>query len=108
MTRFSFSIEIPKPRLKLKNWPAKHPVIAILANPLLATEAFVIVSPTELPHARIVRPKYDVGILNISPISPNTSMRILEIQFTQKIAIKNPHRAKSNINLGGLLLGVVK
>jgi len=55
--RFCLSIEIPRPRLRLKNYPAKQPVIAILARPHLATDAFVIVSPTEFPHARIVKPR---------------------------------------------------
>lgn len=101
MTKFSLSIEIPSPKLRLKNCPAKHPVIAILARPHLATEAFVIVSPTEFPHARIVRPRYEVGMLNISPTSPNTSINTFEIQFTQKIAIKKPQRANKRMNFGG-------
>jgi len=55
--KFYLSIAIPIPRLILKNCPAKQPVIAILASPHLATAALVIVSPTELPQARIVSPK---------------------------------------------------
>ena len=108
VARFDFKKASPKPRLRLKYCPAKQPVIAILARPLLATDAFVIVSPTEFPQARIVRPRYASGIPHISPISPSKSIKTLDIKLIQPMATKNPHKAKRSINHGGFEACVVK
>lgn len=50
---------IPKPTLKLKNAPEKHPVIAIIPNPILASFVLTNKSQIEFPNAKIVIPKYE-------------------------------------------------
>ena len=54
-----FNKAIPNPTFKLKNAPAKQPVIAIIPSPILANWVFTKKSQAEFPNAKNVMPKYD-------------------------------------------------
>ena len=58
-----FNKAIPNPMFKLKNAPAKQPVIAIIPNPILASSVLTKKSQAEFPKAKNVIPKYEGLIL---------------------------------------------
>lgn len=62
---------LPNPTNVLNNYPAKHPVIAIIAQPILANAGFANASDNEFPHAKNVRPIKVFG----KPVSNPTNFK---------------------------------
>jgi hypothetical protein len=82
----------PVPINKLKDGPAKHPVVAMSGIPFLAMARFAERSPMLLPHDRTVRPRIVDGILLIVPANWSNPTRASAILSIHVAAMKNPYR----------------
>lgn len=61
--------DTPCPTSMLKIGPAIVPVTAISPKPFFVIATSALISPRQLPHARIVSPKRALGNLVMNPIS---------------------------------------
>ena len=80
----------PSPIRMLKTGPAKHAVIAILANPFLAMVTFAERSAIELPQASTVSPRILFGIRRVTPRNSRRATSLSAIASIQVAAITNP------------------
>ncbi len=80
----------PVPTSRLKDGPAKHPVVAISGIPLRAMARFADRSPMLLPHDNTVRPRMVEGILLIVPANWSNPTRASAILSIHVAAMKNP------------------
>ena len=78
-------VDAPCPTRILNIGPAIVPVIAISPNPLIVIATSALMSPRQLPHARIVSPKSAFGNLVMNPKSYNKSMIQFEVKLIQMI-----------------------
>lgn len=83
----------PSPINILKTGPAKHAVMAMLANPLRAMVMLADKSPIELPHAKTVSPIIVPGICKTTPVKSKTATKWFATKSIHVAAIAKPYRA---------------
>ena len=98
----------PVPTSRLKDGPAKHPVVAMSGMPLRAIARFADRSPILLPHDRTVRPRIVEGILLIVPANWSNPTRASAILSIQVAAMKNPYRDIGTFRRIGEWMGSMK
>lgn len=80
----------PVPTNRLKDGPAKHPVVAMSGIPFRAMARFADRSPMLLPHDSTVRPRMVEGILLMVPANWSNPTRASAILSIHVAAMKNP------------------
>ena len=80
----------PIPIRRLKDGPAKHPVVAMSGIPLCTIARLAERSPILFPHERTVKPRIVGGILLMVPANWSKPTRAPAILFIHVAAMKNP------------------